>query len=276
MIRIVTDSTCDLSREALDALGVDCMLPLKVHFDDREYLDKVELSPEMFYQKLEESQDIPTTSLVNAAEFEEAFNRYPDDEIIVLPIASDLSGTCQSACIARENTGRDNIHIVDTKAASMSLAIVVETACKWRDEGVDAEEICKRLKEMAPRLRLYAIVDTLKYLVRGGRLSKVTGAIAKVLNLKPIISFIDGKITSCGKARGMTAAIDTLRKIVDDHNVIDSDYPAYFAHSLNAEGMKRLIGRFSELKDYKITTVGSVIGTHAGPGAVGIAFLAKA
>ena len=215
-MRIITDSSSDLTPELIERFKVDLVIPMKISIDGKEYLDKVDIQDEPFYHEiLPACQSLPKTSQVTANEFCEIFSRYPDEELVVLPISSGLSGTYSAALVAREMLGRKDIYVVDNKATALALALMVQIACEKRDAGLSAREVAEQVEALSGRVRVYALVETLRYLVLGGRLSKAAGLVGSALNLKPIIMLKGGVLSAVGKARGTRAAVKLLRELVD-------------------------------------------------------------
>lgn len=275
-MRIITDSTSDLTPQMVEALGIDWVIPMKILIDGKEYQDKVDVSDEQFYEMLPQCTELPKTSLVSAGEYCDVFNRFPDEELLVMPISSGLSGSFNSACLAKDMLGREDIYVVDSKSTALALALMVRIAAQRRDEGVAAPDIAVELAELSGRVRVYAVVETLKYLVMGGRLSKAAGFVGSALNLKPLICLKDGVLTSVGKARGSKAAVRLMRQLVDANECIDTDYPIYFAHAFNQEGLAVIKDAFPEYVDgAQALTVGCIVGTHTGPKVTAIGFITK-
>lgn len=276
-MRLITDSSSDLTPELIQKFNVDLVIPMKISIDGKEYLDKVDIQDEPFYHELlPQCADLPKTSQVTVNEWLEIFGRYPDEELLVLPISSGLSGSYGSACVAREMLGREDIHIVDNKSTALALALMVEIAASKRDQGLAAREIAKELEALSGRVRVYAVVETLRYLVMGGRLSKAAGLLGSALNLKPIICLKDGVLSAVGKARGTKAAIKLMRELVDANEEIDPAYPVYYAHAFNDEGIKQIKEAFHEYPSAAPDlTVGCIVGTHTGPQVTAIAFIRK-
>jgi DegV family protein with EDD domain len=272
-VKIVTDSTCDLPLDFTDFIGVE-VAPLKVNFGKEEYVDKVTISNEEFYKKLEVSKELPTTTLVNVEQFIKVFEKYPDDEIVGIFISSKLSGTCQSAMIAKDTLGRSNIQIIDSGTVTIGLALLVLAAVSMQKEGQNGEQIAEKIKQMAQKVKVYAVIDTLKYLIMGGRLSAASGILGSVLGLKPIICVYDGVITSVDKARGMKKAIARLAQIIKEECKVDPNKKMLFAHSNNPDGLESFISQLTveSVAASSKLVIGSVVGTHAGPGAVAAAF----
>lgn len=278
MVRIITDSTSDISQQRGAQLGID-ILPLTVNFGSESYKDGVDISIEAFYAKLAQAETLPFTSQINPNEFEEIFSRYLNagEEMVYLGISSELSGTMQSAYLARNTLDSPDIHILDTKTTTFSLALLVEEAVKLRDAGHSAQEIASRIDALSRRTSLIACVDTLKYLKMGGRLSAASAAVGEILSIRPLISLVQGKVEAVGKARGRKAAFKSMLKLVEKEGV-DEDYPVSFGHSNSPEILQECLDFFAPYVDTKnalICNIGCTIGTHAGPGAVGIGYIRR-
>lgn len=276
-MRIITDSSSDLTPELIERFKVDLVIPMKISIDGKEYLDKVDIQDEPFYHEiLPACQSLPKTSQVTANEFCEIFSRYPDEELVVLPISSGLSGTYSAALVAREMLGRKDIYVVDNKATALALALMVQIACEKRDAGLSAREVAEQVEALSGRVRVYALVETLRYLVLGGRLSKAAGLVGSVLNLKPIITLKGGVLSAVGKARGTRAAVKLLRELVDANERIDTNYPVYYGHAFNDEGIALLQQAFPEYPaQAPVLTVGCIVGTHTGPKVTAISFISE-
>jgi DegV family protein with EDD domain len=277
MVRIITDSTSDLGRAHGEELGID-ILPLTVHFGQESFRDGVDISIPEFYAKLTSSNTLPSTSQVNPSDFETLFRQYTadGDEVLCLLISSDLSGTCQSALMARDMVGSENIHIVDTRSVTFALGLLVEEAVRLRDSGKTAAEIADVITGLSRRLCLVAAVSTLKYLKMGGRLSATSAVVGGLLNINPIVSVQNGKVEAIGKTRGRKAAFQFMLKYLQQ-NPADPGYPVAFGHSNDPEALSACMEFFSAYVDTKscvVGDIGSIVGTHAGPGATGIAYFA--
>ena len=275
-IRIITDSTSDIPLENQKSLGID-IVSLNVIFEDTKYTDGVDLKKDQFYDMLSKSSTLPTTSQVNPDGFYDLFKGYIDagDDIIGIFISSKLSGTHQSASIVKEMLGSDRIYIVDSKNASFGLALLVYDAIKQRDNGLKAREIYNNLMALRDKVKLYAAVDTLKYLKMGGRLSSSAAILGGMLNIKPLVSVVDGEVKSPGKARGQNAAFASIAEKLREALPSD-DHPVLFGHS-NAPHLMQLfidhIYKSVGIKPDYICEIGCVIGTHTGPGCVGISYI---
>ena len=271
---IMTDSTSDLTLEQASALKIE-MLSLKVNFDQESYDDKRTISSEEFYGKLKQSKNLPTTSLIGVGDFLQAFSKFPKEEIVVITLSSKLSGTYQSAEMAKEELGRNDIYLIDSGTITVGLALLVKLAVKMRDEGKSGNEIAAQIRQYAKRTKIYGVMDTLLYLVKGGRLSGVQGALGSVFSLKPVLTIVDGSLSSIAKARGIDKGLQTMLDYIHKDGNLDPSMPVGFAHSLNIPKMHQL----QEMMKPNIIdgeyVLGSVVGTHAGPGAVIVAFFSK-
>ncbi len=271
-MHIVVDSTCDMTLEEARSLGISVML-LKVFFGEEGYRDKVDLNGEQFFEKLKTSPQTPTTTMVTPQDFLEEFARHPNEEILVITISSHLSGTGQSAWVAKAQAARDDVYVVDSGSATIGHLILARQAVRLRDAGKSAGQVRDILEKLKHRLRVYAALDTLKYLVKGGRLSGAAGALGTILSLKPIIRVRDGVVTSVDKARGSRAAIRKVAQLVA-REPIDLNLPMAYAHAGDLTTLTELSDAVGV--DAPAIWLGSVVGAHAGPGAVAVAYFAKA
>ena len=276
--RIIVDSTADLVPEIEQRVHI---VPLTVHFGQEEYIDGVTIDHKTFYEKLVESDVLPTTSQATPDAFMKEFDKVKEagEAAVVITLASKFSGTYQSATIAAEDY--ENIYIVDSSSAAMGSGILVELAFRLLDEGKGAEEIAAILEEEKKKIVVVALVDTLEYLKKGGRISKAVAFAGGVLNIKPVLSVIDGEINMLGKACGSKMGNNLLVQEIDKAGGIDFTKPVLLGFSGLSDA---LLLKYIEdsrhiwegnLDEVRYTTVGSVIGTHAGPGAVVVAFFKK-
>lgn len=279
MVQIVTDSTSDLSREEQEQLRVR-VIPLTVHFEDGSYQDGVDLSHEEFYEKLAVAEKLPTTSQVNPETFAALFQSYVDagDEVVALFISGELSGTCQSARIAAQMVDPERVHVLDSRNVTFALGLLVRQAAQLRDEGKTAGEIVSQIEELIGRVRLVAVVDTLKYLKMGGRLSTASAVVGGILGINPIIALEGGRVEAIGKVRGRKAAFEFMAKFLAQHPV-DPAYPVAFGHSNAPALLEECRSYFTPLigTDRLVSGgIGCIVGTHAGPGATGFAYVEAA
>ena len=276
--RIIVDSTADLMPEYKARVQV---VPLTVHFGKEEYIDGVTIDHKTFYEKLIESDVLPTTSQATPDMFMSAYEKVKEagEAAVVITLASAFSGTYQSAVIAAGEY--ENIYVVDSGSAAMGSGILVELAFRLLDEGKSAEEIARILDEEKKKIVIVALVDTLEYLKKGGRISKAVAFAGGVLNIKPVLSVVDGEINMLGKARGSKMGNNLLVQEIDKAGGIDFSKPVLLGYSGISDALLKKYIEDSRhiwegnLKDVRYTTVGSVIGTHAGPGAVVVAFFKK-
>ncbi|WP_099204915.1 DegV family protein [Scatolibacter rhodanostii] len=278
MLRIITDSSSDLSLQRCEELGVE-IIPLRVHFGEECFKANVEISNEEFYERLSKAESLPTTSQITPAEFEDIFRPYVEagDEIVCLFISSKMSGTYQSALVAKGLVGGENIHIVDTLTVTFALALLVEEAVKMRDRGFSAAEIAEQITSIVPRNHLWAVIEDLKYLKMGGRLSATSAFFASILGICPIITIKDGLVETVGKARGKKAAYKLVENLIQK-NEISNDYGVTLGHSNSPEGIKNFEEYFHDtLKKRDVTTcdIGSIVGTHVGPNACGLSYIRR-
>ncbi len=292
MIKILTDSTADLNPKYVKENGIT-VVPLNVNFQDKQYQDGVDLTNEEFYKMLSESAKLPTTSQPSPekflAHFEQA--KQDGDTVICILISAGLSGTCQSANIAKEEAEYDNIYIVDSKSATLAEGLLVKRAVELLGEGKSAQEIVDSIEEAKERLHLLAIVTDLTNLRKGGRLSGVAAIAGGVLGIKPVVGINgaksgkesnghghDGKLTLVGKARGMPGAYVNVFKLISElGGVEESEHVAvgYAGNRIMAEPFIKYMSQNLHLQMPDIGEIGAVIGTHAGEGACGVAFFSK-
>ena len=276
--RIIVDSTADLMPEYKERVHT---VPLTVNFGTEEYIDGVTIEHKTFYEKLIESDVLPTTSQATPDAFMKEFDKVKEagEAAVVITLASKFSGTYQSATIAAEDY--ENIYIVDSSSAAMGSGILVELAFRLLDEGKGAEEIAAILEEEKKKIVVVALVDTLEYLKKGGRISKAVAFAGGVLNIKPVLSVIDGEINMLGKACGSKMGNNLLVQEIDKAGGIDFSKPVLLGYSGISDALLKKYIEDSRhiwegnLDEVRYTTVGSVIGTHAGPGAVVVAFFKK-
>ena len=273
--RIIVDSTADLMPEIKERVNV---VPLTVKFGDEEFIDGVTIDNKTFYEKLIESDSLPTTSQATPDAFMTEFEKAKEagEAAVVITLSSKFSGTYQSAMIAAEEY--ENTYVVDSSSVAMGGGILIELALRLLDEGKNAEEIAKILEEEKQKIVIVALLDTLEYLKKGGRISKAVAFAGGVLNIKPVISVTDGEISMLGKARGSKMGNNLLVQEIEKSGGIDFSKPVLLGYS----GLSDVIlNKYIEdsrhiwegnLEEVRYTTVGSVIGTHVGPGAVVVAF----
>lgn len=280
-IQIITDSACDLTVEEAKELNI-IMIPLKTYFGDTEYLDGVTLTHDQFFEKLIETDALPTTSQISPYEYEQYFEKIAKDgdTAICLTLSSKLSGCYQSACIAATDYS-ENIFLVDSENACMGQRLLVEYAVRLREQGLSAQEIVNTLNEDKKKIRLVALLDTLEYLKKGGRISAMTAMAGNLLSIKPVIAIMHGEVVVLGKARGSKAGNNKLTELMQKEGNIDFTKPYCLAYSgLSDHLLQKYIEDYAYLYEghtehLPITSIGCAIGTHIGPGAIGVAFFVE-
>lgn len=280
-VRIVIDSACDIKKETADALKLDFM-PLKTLFGEEEYLDGVTITHEQFYEKLIECGTVPTTSQIPPYEFEQKFREIKEagDTAVVITLSSLLSGTYQSATIALDGY-EDCITLVDSLNVCIGERNLVYYAVQLRDQGLSAKEIAAELDRKKHDIVVLAVFDTLEYLKLGGRISKTAAWAGGVLSIKPVISIVKGEVAILGKARGSKNGNNMLIQNVAQSGGIDFSMPYCLGYSgLDDTLLQKYIADSTALWEGKtdhlpISTIGSTIGTHAGPGAIAVSFFHK-
>lgn len=276
--RIVVDSTADILPEYLDQIHT---VPLTVSFGEEEYIDGVTIDHRTFYQKLIETDAMPSTSQASPAAFAEQYDQAAaaDEEVVVITISSKLSGTYQSAMIAA--TGRNSVYVVDSENASVGCGILVGLALRYLRDGMTASAIAEKLQEDKKKIVVIALLDTLEYLKRGGRISKAAAFAGGLLNIKPVISIADGEIQLLGKARGSKMGNNLLAQQIQKVGGIDFTKPVLLGYTgLSDVLLQKYIEDSSylwsaSLDAVRYVSIGSVIGAHAGPGAIAVAFFRK-
>lgn len=279
MIRIITDSGADMERAELEKYSV-ISVPLSVSFGDKSYFDGVDLEKDRFYELLKSEADFPKTSQPSPeaflAEFQKA--REAGDQVVAVLISGSLSGTLQSAVIARDMADYDGIYIVDSCLATGGEKALVLYAAQLRDQGLEAAEIAAKTEALRDRSRLVAGLDTLEYLCKGGRLSKTAAGIGTLANIKPIIKLTpEGTVALSEKCMGRKNLMNKLLKSMEKTGVDDS-LPLYFLYSFDRTNCDEFFEKVKE-KGYNtdgavFTSIGPTIGAHVGPGAMGIVYFA--
>lgn len=280
-VKIICDSASDISLEQAKEWGVT-VLPLKTIWEGKEYLDGVTMEPHKFYERLIETDELPTTSQVTPYEFQEAFKQVIEEKntAVCLTVSSKLSGTYQSALIANEEVDYQ-IELVDTLNVTLGEHILVKRAVELRDQGKSAKEIAQTLNEEKNKVRVIALLDTLEYLKKGGRVSGTAAFAGSVLNIKPVVGVVDGQVEVLGKARGSKNGNNKLMEQISLSGGVDFEKPFVLGYSgLSDDLLQKYIVDSSHIyeekaKELPIVPIGSSIGTHAGPGAIGVAFFCK-
>ncbi|MHB1393399.1 MAG: DegV family protein [Clostridia bacterium] len=275
-IRIITDSICDVPKEYVDRYSIRVM-PLTVHFGDESFKDGIDLTLEEFLAKLEKAEVLPTTSQVPPVEFLEAFREEISlgNKVISIHGSSQLSGTYNSAVMAQEQIGGGDIKVIDSTGITLGAGMLVIKAARLAEEGLEAEKIVLEIEDSKQKLKHMIIVNTLKYLHKGGRLSLSASVLGSILNIKPILTVVHGKLELFGKARGIKKAIATVIDTIKDNGWTLDGKVVAINHIADLEHRKmledELMGEFN-IKEIIRGEVGSVVATHGGPGAVALYF----
>jgi len=280
MIRIITDSAADFEPQELEKLNIAC-IPLSVRFGEREYQENTELSKEQFYELLLKGEDLPQTSQASPQILLDLFDNAVrcGDEAIYFTLSSALSGTYQSAVMAKNLTDSPLCHVVDSLNATGGQRMILEYAAKLRDEGKTACQIVEATEALRSRIVLYACIDTLEYLYKGGRISQTVYKLGTLANIKPIITVEhDGGIGIPAKAMGMRKGMDFLCKQAEARPA-DPKFPFYVMYTNNRSVAETLASRLEAsgitVPEDRIIQVGAAIGSHIGPDACGLVYVAK-
>ncbi len=277
-VRIIIDSSVDIAERFRQDVKI---VPLTIHFGEEELIDGLTIDKQRFYERLVECDELPRTSQANPTAFQKVFEEVTQagEEAVVITLSSELSGTFQSACLAVQDY--DNIYVVDSKNAAIGSGILTEYAIACAKKGMSAREIAEELERKKEDVCLIALLDTLEYLKRGGRISKTVAFAGGVLNIKPVVTIQDGKVEVIGKARGSRQGNNLLVEKIQESGGIDFDMPILLGYTgLSDALLKKYIEDSRDLwqeqaESLDSTLVCSVIGTHVGPGVVAAAFFRK-
>lgn len=277
-VRIVTDSGCDLTPEHTAAHGIG-VVPLSIRFGDLELIDRDELSPEEFYERMANSETLPETAAPAPGAFETLFREFAADgatDIICINMSSDVSATGQSARTA-VSTLSDvvNVHCVDSRSVSVGLGTLVTAAAEAANAGADAQTVLAQLEDMIPRVHVIAVLDTLDNLKKGGRIGGAQALLGSMLSIKPCIDVSTGRVEEAGRQRTRKKALAWLRdslteagpieRLAVGHGLAD-DFPAFMTS----------LGETVDVSNAHTTVIGPVIGTHGGPRVVGVSWVEAA
>ena len=276
-IEIITDSTSDLTAQEARERNVH-LIPMRVIFEDGVYQDGVDLDKETLYTKQAEAKILPKTTQLNPQEYCDVFQPLLDtgNEVVAILLSSKLSGSYQSACVAAGMVeGAERLHLVDSLNVTIGEGLLVREAVRLRDAGATAAEIVDHMEQLRPRVRFLAFVGTLKYLKMGGRVSASAAALGTMLGISPVVAIVDGEVRSVGKVRGKAKALDYTLDFAAAYPV-DSRCPVVFGHSRCQEAMEEYARKVTAalgIHTYEWDELGAVIGTHAGPGCWGMAYV---
>lgn len=274
-IKVVVDSSVDLPEEILERLEVD-IIPLTVSFGDDHYLDRFEMTPEQFYSRMSMEKELPKTAQPAPGRFLESFEKHGQngDQVVCLCLSSGLSGTYNSALLAKSMTDTE-VEVIDTKSGSAGIGILTYLTVKWANLGKSLQDITHDIKKYSENLTVYALLDTVENAVKGGRLSPIKGMIANLLNLKVIVEVKNGKVDMLEKVRGAQKAYERLAQLVAEKTQGRQVPLVGIAHVANEKGallVKELVQKVQKEAEFFQTTMGATIGTYAGIGGIVLAF----
>lgn len=275
-IKIITDSTADLPKEVYEKYDIE-VLPLLINFGEESYLDGVEITPEVLFERIEKEGSLPTTAQVIPNRFIDTYKKYLDDgyKIISIHISSAMSGTYQSACIAKDTLESEDIFVIDSKNVTAALGMLVLKAAILKENGYGTKEIAEELEKIKFNIKSSILFESLDNLVRGGRISKTAGIVGSVLGIKLILEIKDGLMSVKDKIRGSKKAI---KKIISDleSNDLDNDVPVILIEVDNPEVTNALETYLIENKvNYILSPVGTTVCIHSGRKCCGLVFLNK-
>ncbi len=278
MIRIIVDSSADYRAEEIKEKNLE-LVPLTIIWGNETLIEGQNLTRDGFYERLVASSDFPTTSQPSPDQFLEIFEdaKEKGDDVICILLSSSLSGTCQSALLAKNIADYENIHIIDSLSATHPIRLLADYACELRAQSVSAKKITEEIELLKSRTKVLAVLDTLEYLKRGGRISKTAAAIGDMANIKPLITVSEeGNVVMAGKSLGKNKAVSSIIKILQTLE-IDENFPVYSIYTHGMESCEKLEKKMADnsIKTTDRLQVGTVIGTHVGPGAFGCVFVTK-
>lgn len=275
-VRIVTDSTSDIPPHLAQQLGI-AVVPLSVIFGEDAYKENIDISPDLFYDKLVKSKELPTTSAPSVGDF---LNTYREvlketDEIISIHISSKLSATYSNACqaAAQLNDEGARIDVVDSRVVSLGMHFMARSAAMMAASGATVDAIKKRVEGMIPRMHIHILLDTLEYVRRGGRIGRARAFIGSMMRVKPILSIADGEVHPGERVRTRAHALDRMFQVATSYPKIEEIGVAYSTNAQEAEAMKQRLEEALDGQTVDMTRLGPVIGVHGGPGVLGIGIL---
>jgi DegV family protein with EDD domain len=274
-VRVVTDSACDLPVARAEELGIE-IVPLTIRFGSEEFVDRVELTNEQFWQKVATSDVLPETAAPSAGAFEETFRRLADegaDGIVCINLSSRLSATMQSAQLAAKALkGTVPVEVVDSLSVSMGLGLQCINAVRLANEGADLDRIARAAEDLALRTRLYGTLDTLEHLKRGGRIGAAQALLGGMLSVKPVIEVRDGEVAEAGKVRTRSKSLALLAdKVAQAKN--PTQVFVFDAQAPDIDDLVKLLEPSVSRDEIEFGTIGPVIGTHAGPRTIGVGWV---
>ena len=274
MVRIVTDSTADLSGSQQQSAGI-AVVPLNVRFGDQVFKDHVELSGDEFFAKLKASHELPKTSQPSVGAFEEVFRRYREagDDVVAVLISSKVSGTYGAAEMAARAVDGEHIQVIDSLAVSMALGFLAIEGARLAQKGAGRDDVAQRIRSLIPKTHVLAAVDTLTYLEKGGRIGRASALLGSLLNVKPLLTLQDGLVAPLGRARGRAQAVDKLVDFLGRDGKLTHLAVLHGAAPADAERLReRVAGNYPGM-DIPFAEIGAVIGTYTGPGVIGFTYI---
>ena len=276
MIKVLVDSSSDFSFEDAHKLNME-FVPITVSINEKDYLDGVNLDRNEFYDLIRTSAEFPKTSQPSPHEFERYFKeaKKNNDEIICILLSSELSGTCQSAHLARNMVGYDGIHIIDSLSATVPIWVMVNYTLKLIKDGYLANEIVDKINIFKSKVKLLACVDTLEYLYKGGRLSRTSAIVGEIANIKPLITLSsEGKVEVVGKCIGRIKALNQISKSISSVS-INENFPVYTIYTHGTENCEKLEEKLVKegITPTSRLQIGPTIGAHIGAGAFGVVYV---
>jgi len=279
-IAIVTDTSCDLPSEFVIRHNIQ-MVPIQVSFGTENFIDKITITPNEFYRMLEESQDYPTTSQPTPGEFKQTYQELWGhyDKVVSIHLSGALSGTLQAAVTAANTISDHRLKVINGCNASVGLGLIVAEAARAVEEGCDFDEVVERAQWASENVRFFVTFQTVKYLMRGGRLSRSRGLLARMLNLKPILTLDrNGQVQTLSKTVGGTSALKKVMQLVKEQAIGKKKLRFAVGHANapdKANWFVKQIRREFETQNVMVVNVSPALGAHAGPGAAGVAFLGE-
>lgn len=275
-VRVVTDSIADIPDSFVNELGI-MVVPCNVHFGAETYRDGIDLTNEAFYARLRTSSNLPTTSQPAVGVFEETYRQLlkKADGIVSIHIPAKVSGTFNSAVTAAQAVSAERIVVIDSTQISMALGWIVIRAAQAARQGCDLDEVAQVARSVIPRTRLVAVMDTLEYAQRGGRIGKGVALMGTLLRVKPIIQFLHSEVLPVENVRTHRRALQRLVELVAEYQPLEEVAIVHADAPDSAQEVRSLLGTFMPVERIPVAEAGPVLGTHAGPGAVGVACLLK-
>jgi DegV family protein with EDD domain len=274
-IRVVTDSACDIPEEIARRLNID-IVSLSIRFGDEEFTDRVDLSPEAFWAKCKASKTLPETAAPSPGAFQAAYERAKTDDcdgVIVLTLSALLSATNQSAVLGSEAAaGTLAIRVIDTKAVSMAQGLLVIDVAELAATGADLDQLVAHAESLVAKVGVVAMLDTLEHLIKGGRVGGARALLGQVLSIKPLLELKDGVVAEAGRQRTRSKALVAIAEVVKSHAPLKR---LALVHGASSEvaALESLVATIATQNPIIVTDMGPVVGTHGGPGIIGLCWI---